>query len=328
MTILARVPIEQVVDYETRERWLQARQGGVGASESAALFGISPYSSRFKLWLEKTGRAPQWEPNGDQAERLAWGLALEEPIANEYEKRSKRRLWRFSPYCIAQHPDVEEMFATPDGFILEAPDRPGEGTLQIKNTANVWSPDGWGEGVPLHVQCQVQHELACTGRDWATVVALANGCKLKTWDVPRDDEFIGTLVDEVRLFWRDVREDRMPPADGHPETLAALKRLHPLDNGETIILPAEAMVLWDELLLARAAMSAAEQKRDAAEARLKQLMGPNTFGKLVDGRTLSFKTTQNPGYTPGPVLPYSYRVLREIKASAVSKHHKTKGKAA
>lgn len=308
-----RIAIDSIVDYGTREAWLAARRRGVSASESAALFNCSPFQSRLSLHLAKRGRLPDWEPDAEQAERLEWGQVMEAPIASVYQRRTGRALWAFSPYCLAQHPKIPIMLATPDRFILQAPDRPGEGLLEVKNTANVYSEDGWRNGPPLYVQCQVQHQLAVTGRDWATVAALANGNKLMTWDIERQPDFIGELELQCQEFWADVLADREPLADGHKATTQALKLLHPLDNGQTVALPKGAEALWDRIAFAKQAKKDAERAEEEAENQLRVMFGPNTFGQLPDGRLLSFATTQNPGYTPPPVPPYSYRVMREKK---------------
>lgn len=311
------LPIETVVDHGSREAWLAARRNGIGASESAALFGLSPYQSRLSLWLVKAGRLPDWEPSGDALERLEWGQVLEGPIADVYQRRSGRTVWRFSPYCIATHPTLPCMFATPDGFIIEAPDRASkglaaEGTLQIKNTANVYDSDSWSAGVPMYVQCQVQHELAVTGREYATVATLANGNKLLTWDIERNEGFIAELLVQVERFWESIARGEQPEPDGHPRTLEALAKLHPLDNGCVVDLPPAAVEAWAQLEKAKQAIKDAKRKADEAEARLKAWMGPNTFGVLPGGLKLSYKTIENGGGTY-TTAPYKYRVLRATK---------------
>ena len=52
----------QLTDYGTRDKWLAARMNGVGASESAALFGVSPWHTPLSLWAEKTGK-PDEKPS-------------------------------------------------------------------------------------------------------------------------------------------------------------------------------------------------------------------------------------------------------------------------
>src|SRR5512141_3142914 len=102
----------QLINYESRDKWLEARNLGIGASESAALFGLSPWMSPFSLWADKSGMAPR-EDSG--AEFLKWGLLLEKPIAEEYANQSKRVVWTPpSPWCVAVDRELECLRATPD----------------------------------------------------------------------------------------------------------------------------------------------------------------------------------------------------------------------
>ncbi|NDD54352.1 endonuclease, partial [bacterium] len=42
--------MHQIINNTSREEWLNARKHDVTASEVAALFGISPYMSKYELW--------------------------------------------------------------------------------------------------------------------------------------------------------------------------------------------------------------------------------------------------------------------------------------
>lgn len=316
--------VDTVTDYGTREAWLQARMSGIGASESAALFDLSPWHSRLSLWLEKSGRARRDEPRGEQAERMEWGRTLEGPIAAAYEKRTGRKLWQFSDFSIAQHPRIDCMFATPDRFIIEAPDRQGDGELQIKNTGNA---EDWLDGPPSYVQCQVQHEMAVTGRDYAAVAVLVNGNRLMHWDVERNEAFIAELEEQCRIFWESIKTGKAPAVDGHRATLAALKRLHPLDNGEEVALPAEAAAWWEQVQSIKGAKKAAEDDAEAAEAQLRAMIGPNSFGRLPDGRLLSLKHTSVKARVQ-EVEAYTYRTLREVKVKGAEQLAVARQKAA
>ncbi len=308
-TALARLPVTEVVDYKTREAWLQARKSGVGASDSSALFGLNPWSSRFALWVDKATLTPPRQRTPEEQERLDWGQIHEEAIAARYRSVTRREIWSFSKYCIAQHPRLPFMLATPDAWILNAPDRPGEGTLQIKTSAD---PDAWDNGPPLYVQCQVQHELAVTGRQWGSVVVLIQGNRMKHWDLERNEEFIAELEEECRVFWEQVQCREPPPVDEHPATLDSLKRLHPLDNGETVELGAEVVAWLDEWKAARQAAKEAEARADGFEARIRAAIGPNTFGSLPGGRLISLKHQTTPARTQ--IVPeVTFRTLRELK---------------
>lgn len=302
-------------DYGNREGWLASRTTAIGASEVAALFtgpdgkSLSPYTTPFVLWLQKTG---QQEASDNGAEHLEVGTFLEPAIAALYSHRTGRKLWKPpSPYAVAEHATVPFLRATPDGWVLEAPDRSGDGLAQFKNV-NLFKGHDWNEGIPDFIQVQTQAELAVTGREWNSVGALiGGGSAFKAIDVERNEDFIVEMMEVVREFWAKVTGRIQPEIDASPRTLAALKRLHPHDNGETVKLPEEA-VQWLDLWMEADGKAKTAKEADAkAEATLRALIGAATFGELPDGRMVSLKTTPNKGYTK-VVEPYTYRTLRLV----------------
>ena len=298
-----------LIDYGTRERWLAARNQGVGASESAALFGVSPWETPLSLWAKKTGKVQDEGPSGEWIE---WGNLLEAPIAVRYEQKTGRKIWQGGPYAVAQHPTVPFMRATPDRWVIEAPDRGAPGLLQVKNT-NAFKCHDWDEGPPDYIQIQVQHEMAVTGRTWDSVAVLIGGAEFRYFDVERNEDFIGELVEQCRWFWGYVERGEQPPFEPNEKTLETVKKLHPFDNGEEITLPAEAVTWFEKLEEAKARVKCGEAEKAEAETRLKAAIGPATFGRLPDGRRLSLKTSSNPGHQ-SVVAPYTYRTLRLEKA--------------
>lgn len=298
-----------VTSYPSRAEWLTARLGGVGASESAALFGLSPWHSRFSLWAEKTGLVPPVELD---EEWLEWGLLLEEPIAQRYAKRTSRRIWRAGEWAIAQHSTLPIMRATPDRWVIEAPDRDGRGVLQIKN-AGFFRADAWDDGPPDFIQAQVQHELAVTGFRWGSIAVLIGGHEFRYFDLDRNDNYITELELACVDFWGTVERREQPPVDGTCATETALKRLHPLDDGSAVHLGADVQEAWEELQVAKDLGKEMEICERELKNNIRAAVGTATFGRLPDGRLLSLKhqttapyVVENPGST--------FRVLREVKA--------------
>jgi predicted phage-related endonuclease len=41
-----------------RHEWLAARKLGIGGSDASVVAGVNRWSSRYALWLDKTGRLP------------------------------------------------------------------------------------------------------------------------------------------------------------------------------------------------------------------------------------------------------------------------------
>ena len=300
-----------LIDYGTREQWLAARAKSIGASESAAMFGLAPpgRETPYSLWARKSGL---YLPTNDYNEAMEWGHLHEPLIADVYQRRTQHRLWAPpSPYCVAVHPKLPFLTATIDRWIIYAPEYPGQGELEIKNVsafAQDWRKDDVIQ-VPLYVQVQVQHQLAVTGFRWASVAALIGGNRLEIIPVERNDEFIEALEDKAADFWRRVERGDPPPLDGYEASTKAVKSRHPDDNGESIELTTTAADLWQELQQAKEAEEKAKLRADQAENRLRDLIGPNTYGVLPDGRRLTLFTTVKPGYTR-TVGPQKYRSLR------------------
>lgn len=306
-----------LIKYDTREAWLTARTTSIGASESAALFGLSPDSreSAYSLWAKKAALV---EPEQIDAEWLEWGQILEEPIAQRYAKRTGAVLWTPpTPWCVAVHPRLPFLTATIDRWIVN----PGQdrGDLEIKNVGafnSDWKGDGGGLAIPLHIQAQVQHQLAVTGFSYAVVAALIGGNKLETFEVERNPDFIEELEAKAEDFWGKVQRKEAPPADGSEATSKVLKRLHPDDDGSTIVLDAEAEELTAQLEAAKAEKSCAEAREKEAKNKLQAKIGAATFGQLPGGRILSLKTTSRAGHY---VDESKYRTLRIEKTKKGSK---------
>ena len=65
---------------DTRAEWLRWRRSGIGASDIAALLGISPWASPFSVWADKLGLLPDEELDDDDVRefgRRLDALALE-----------------------------------------------------------------------------------------------------------------------------------------------------------------------------------------------------------------------------------------------------------
>lgn len=307
-------------DYGTREAWLAGRLSGLGASDVAALFTDEDgdslgYSTAYALWLEKTGQVAPEDLSGDLVDL---GNKFEPVIAELYQERTGRTVVQYGPFCVAQHPTISFLRATPDRWVTRAPDRSGRGLAQIKKS-NRFVAHNWDDGPPLPIQIQVQSEMAVTGYDWDSVPVIFDLVRFRTTDVERDADFIGEIEDRVRAFWDLVQRWRagdgtaVPPVDGSPKTLDAIKRLHPRDNGETVRLPEEAVAWADELVEAKAIATTAAKMKTAAENKMRAAIGAATFGELPDGRRFSLKTTEKLGGTR-IVKPSTYRTLRLVGA--------------
>lgn len=273
------------VEWCARQKWLEERRKGIGASEVAAILGLDPWRSALGVWADKTGAASE----DRDSEAMEIGRELEEPIARMFGRRfPEYEVGTVGQYSIWHHSE-SPLLCTLDR-VLTTEDKTSErngwdGVLEIKASSKT---DEWAGGPPLRYVVQVQGQLACTGRRWGYLAALLGGRKLVTHRIERDDAFIERMLDQVRAFWKLV-ETRTEPPVSKPYDLAVIKLLHPSDSGVTEVANGamEAVVsAWEG---ATKAKRDAEETHKLAEATLRQAIGATTWLTLSDGRQLQSK---------------------------------------
>ena len=122
------------------------------------------------------------------------------------------------------------------------------------------------------------------------------------------------MIDKLAEFWQCVQSRTMPTVDGSFATTQALAKLHPDDNGSSVMLPPEAAEWLDELETAKRQLKAAQARERLAANKLKQDIGGATYGCLPDGSVLSFKSQTRAGYT---VKESTFRTLRTVQSQSV-----------
>lgn len=323
----------------TREEWLALRATGLGSSDAAAACGESNVSPA-ELVLRKRGVMP--DPDFTDIEAVQWGSLLQPAIVHATARRTKLRVLptelegerRFLEREIQASGETEvmgwvdgrepflrsvkypHMSATLDGVAID--DNSGLVLIEAKNCGQYHSRD-WDEEqghAPPKFDIQVGHQLAVAPAFGAGVLAgLIGGNSLRVLRRERVQieftiEAIITLEAEI---WRCVESGEFPKYDGSESHIRALRALHPMDTGETITLPDEAMRWHEELrelLLQRAPMeSRIKTLRRNIEARLNGA----TAGILPDG---SGQYTNRHQERREYVVPAaSFPVLRFVKAA-------------
>lgn len=180
----------------SREDWLQVRKQGIGSSDAAAACGIHPYLSMLELWMIKTGRmSSDIDESIEGYSPLYWGNTLEPMVAKYYQEHTGNKVRRVN--AILQHPEQPFMLANLDYAIT------GSGEVQILEckTAGEHGAKLWKHGVPLYVTCQVQHQLAVTGKTAAHICVLLCGHEAKIYKVERDERLIESIMEHERQFW-------------------------------------------------------------------------------------------------------------------------------
>ena len=174
------------------QEWLEWRRGKRMASETAAVMGISPYSSPAQVRKEKQGRGKTFVTDAMQRGHD------EEPFARAAYEEVSGLLYQPAVF------EDGEYGASVDGITME-----GDQLLEIKTPAKGQQSDRWKEvsegAINDYDYAQVQHQMMVTG---------AADCVFLVWDgkeyvsvvVPRDPEFFDRIREAWDEFWPTVAE--------------------------------------------------------------------------------------------------------------------------
>jgi len=276
----------------SREEWLAVRKQGIGSSDAAAACGIHPYLSMLELWMMKTGRiSSDIDESLEGYSPLYWGNTLEPMVAKYYQEKTGNKVRRVN--AILQHPDPDK------AFMLANLDYAVTGSDEVQilecKTTGEHGAKLWRDGVPLYVTCQVQHQLAVTGKQAAHICVLLCGHEAKIYKVERDERLIASIIEHERLFWQYVETDT-PPTPDHSESAArALKLLYPEPKPTSKIdfkSDEGANKLFDKLLSYRASIEDLEQRHDQVKHQLQSLIKDNEVA-VFDKGAISWKRSKD-----------------------------------
>lgn len=210
-------------------QWHALRAGGIGASEIAAVLGLSPWESAFSLWQRKAGRIGP----APETDEMTWGKYLEEPIAHRFaDTHPELRVTRTGTWASREHP-----------WQLCNPDRlAGRIPIECKFApyGDGFGPSGSGE-FPVYYRCQLQQQCAVLGAPYGWLVALV-GASYREYLVDADPLDAGVLTARGGAFWsslpsQDDPTGTPPLIDGSDHTYQALRELHPNVEDRAVQIP-------------------------------------------------------------------------------------------
>jgi len=286
----------------TRDQWLQERRSGIGASECAAILGLSPWKTPLQVYFEKTGEIPQQEPTA----RMKWGLKLERLIAEDYQEQTGAALLD-KPPAILRLDSAPWCLASLDYWTADR-------VVEIK-TVGQYSEGEFGEPgtdeIPKHYALQVQQQMACAGRDKADLVALFLGSyETHVYTIVRRDDLIAELVEAEREFMdRVCRRDPPLPDFKHPSTADILAMIEP-EPDETVVFDESAASFVAAYELLGGKMGEEKKLREEMKSRIIHAMGKAEQGYLPDGRIVRRKKSHRKGYSVEATDYIDFRILK------------------
>lgn len=177
--------------------WLAYRLDKRNASESAAVLGLSPWTTLYQLWQSKTGRLLQ--PVTMAMQR---GTDLEPAARAVYEEQIG---FVMQPLVLESGP----YSASLDGQTLE-----GDLILEIKCPLRGMRSDLWQDvaagQVPEHYMAQVQHQMMVSGATTAHLWVF-DGERGLLHTIGRDEGLMARICDAWDVFQSFLESDTPPP---------------------------------------------------------------------------------------------------------------------
>jgi putative phage-type endonuclease len=271
---------------QARRDWLEKRRLGIGASDAAAILGVSRWATPTMVYADKAGYP---EPIEEQSEAARWGQILEPVVAKEFANETGRMVTMQGE--LLRSNEREWQLCTLDAR-QAVEGREGPGVLEIKTST---LDSEWRDGVPAHVLIQVQHQLAVTGWGWGSVAALLGGYggfKMRWMDFERDEALIAEIIEGEAEFWDRVCRGEPPPVDGHPGTTAALKRIYNEPEDVTIELGHDYLELDGRRAAIDEQMADLKAELEAVNNEFRAAMGNATVA-VMPGATWTNRPNKN-----------------------------------
>ena len=260
----------------SREEWLRWRTKGIGGSDVSVIAGVNPFCSIFQLWLEKTG---QIEPEETENDNTHFGNVQEPVVKREFSKRTGLKVR--AKRALLQSEEYPFMLANLDGVIYEN----GKMNLFEAKTASAYKQEIWEKGIPEEYVLQVQHYMAVTGAEKTYLAALVGGNRFYWKVVRRDEQKIAEIIALEKAFWEEnVLAGKEPVPDGSGATTDFLNEKYASSNGNTILLPEEALSLCRRYEELSGQLNELQDKKDAVSNQLKNFLKNNESGVIGEYR--------------------------------------------
>lgn len=280
-TQVARVTITPANEQD----WLAMRKMDVTSTESAALFGMSPYMTHFELWHAKhSGLAREFKSN----DRMKWGNRLEAAIAHGI---AEQQGWTIEPMKDYMRLPEERIGSSFD-FRITSLGEPAH--LEIKNVDYLAFRDGWIEHddgtieAPEHIEMQVQHQMMVSGYSRSFIGAFIGGNRGVVIERERDEQVIAAMRQRIADFWHSVDAHQEPAAVMPGDAEAVIRLNQYAQPGKILDASSDANIA----LLVTNYKRAAQDEKDACEdketakAELLKAIG-DAEKVLLDGWTIS-----------------------------------------
>lgn len=254
--------------------WIaEARRKHIGASDTPAILGVSPFKNAADVFYTKG----EYQTEEVTTEAMETGNRLERPLLAFAHEKLGVEIETDDLFRVSEGRDGGIMSALLDGSIVGKPE-----AVEAKYVGPAFAPDWGPEGtdqIPAGVVVQCQHQMYVADLERVHVVAAIARYSLDwcLFLVERNEPLIDVIVDADVRFWNEYVLPGVCPPDVLPalDTLKALVRV-----ADKVVKVPKALV--KELDRARAARSFVDGQVKQVEAAMLKALGDAEAGDYGD----------------------------------------------
>ena len=199
---------KEIIPFTTEEAWLANRVHDLTSSDVPCLFnqGYQSYEQIFQAKLHK--KKNKIEEN----ERMEWGVALQDAIANKFAQINHWTIRKKSEYIRIKEIRLGSSF----DFEISHEDCNETDSknelLEIKNVSYESFKNNWRKGFEIeatpYIEIQVQHQLLVSGLETAYIGVLIGGNEGKILKRTANKKIQDAILFKAREFWARIDEVR------------------------------------------------------------------------------------------------------------------------
>jgi predicted phage-related endonuclease len=249
-----------------------------GASETAAVCGVSKYETPLHIFRRKRRELPPKTPTL----AMKRGLRFESAIIEEY--REARPACKISaPQPMYFHPEHRFLGATPDALAMDTETGwPVDAKWIGYRRAEEFGLEGTDE-LPDDILLQAQQQMLVMGNDKQETAVILGGEEFRVYTVHRHDALQQKIITAAKeLAERIINNDPPEPHWTHPETPQLIKDLYGVE-AKSIHLSSDTALIWSNYQRLKEEIKEKEAAAEQLKARVLVVMGNAAAGILPRG---------------------------------------------
>ncbi|MDR1548731.1 MAG: YqaJ viral recombinase family protein [Hungatella sp.] len=297
----------------TEEQWLEYRRRGIGGSDVASIYRVSPWRTSNELYHDKIGHQLVIEEERNWVS-LEIGHRLEELVVQIFMKKTGLK-----PYAVRKmfrHPLYPFMIGDIDFFV----EKDGKIWIVECKTSFSFNKNEWADdSIPYHYVLQGMHYMSVTNVAGVIFLCLYGNKEdtLLIRTLTRDLELEEEMIELERDFWVNyVQAGREPEFMESPDlVLEAIRKYRKIEEGKKIVLPMEleeVMKKYEVLDKNRADLESQTRK---VKEQIKEIYIPvqRALGEAEKGELNTGNVIYHVGYTKRTTTAINKTGLEKLK---------------